>query len=125
MWQNFVYEAQCWYGCEEFLSGVGSIWQRLCEVCAVRCSLMMLAHAAGGQLGGWLGDVAAGRVPNAGRVIICQFSVAAGESFQKLLITLRSCLICATAPRSESPSVSLHPSWCSIGCGKLISLDAL
>lgn len=41
-------------------------------------SLMMLAHAGGGQFGGWLGDVAARHFPNAGRVIVCQFSVAAG-----------------------------------------------
>lgn len=43
-------------------------------------SLMMLAHALGGQLGGWLGDLAAHALPKAGRVIICQFSVAAGVS---------------------------------------------
>ena len=39
---------------------------------------MMLAHALGGQLGGWLGDVAAVRLPHAGRIIVCQFSVASG-----------------------------------------------
>ena len=41
-------------------------------------SLMMLAHAGGGQFGGWLGDVASRWLPNAGRIIVCQVSVVAG-----------------------------------------------
>lgn len=42
-------------------------------------SMGMLAHAAGGQLGGYVGDLAAGRAPKAGRIFICQLSVVAGE----------------------------------------------
>ncbi len=42
-------------------------------------SMGMLAHAAGGQLGGFIGDYAAGRAPKWGRIFICQLSVIAGE----------------------------------------------
>ncbi|CAL8468475.1 g8015 [Coccomyxa elongata] len=49
-------------------------------------SLMMLAHAVGGQLGGWLGDVAAQRLPNAGRVIVCQVSVVAGAILTGIIL---------------------------------------
>ncbi|CAL5221386.1 g3569 [Coccomyxa viridis] len=46
-------------------------------------SMGMLAHAAGGQLGGFIGDYAAGRAPKWGRIFICQLSVIAG-----MLLTL-------------------------------------
>ena len=59
-----------------------TLYLQLLGLSPLRASLavsgMMLAHALGGQLGGWLGDVAAARAPRAGRIIICQFSVAAG-----------------------------------------------
>ncbi len=42
-------------------------------------SMGMLAHAAGGQLGGFIGDYAAGRAPKWGRIFICQLSVIAGD----------------------------------------------
>ena len=42
-------------------------------------SMGMLAHAAGGQLGGFIGDFAAGRAPRWGRILVCQFSVVTGE----------------------------------------------
>jgi hypothetical protein len=58
-------------------------------------SLMMGAHALGGQLGGWLGDLAAARAPHAGRVVVCQFSVAAGQT---PLARLTACLACCCAP---------------------------
>ena len=43
-------------------------------------SMGMLAHAAGGQLGGLIGDFAARRAPKGGRIFVCQVSVVAGES---------------------------------------------
>ena len=42
-------------------------------------SVGMLAHAAGGQLGGLIGDVAAKGAPRWGRISVCQVSVVAGE----------------------------------------------
>lgn len=42
-------------------------------------SMGMLAHAAGGQLGGLIGDAAARQAPKWGRIFVCQVSVVAGE----------------------------------------------
>lgn len=59
-----------------------TLYLQLLGLSPLRASLavsgMMLAHALGGQLGGWLGDLAAARAPRAGRIVVCQFSVAAG-----------------------------------------------
>ena len=37
-------------------------------------------------MGGWLGDVAARKFPNHGRIVICQFSVASGIPFTILVL---------------------------------------
>ena len=60
-------------------------------------SMGMLAHAAGGQLGGFIGDLAAGRAPKWGRIFISQLSVVAGVL-----------IIVHTDPHG-SPPVSLFP----------------
>lgn len=43
------------------------------------------ADAVGALLGGWVGDIAAKRYPNHGRVAVCQFSVAIGVPLSLLL----------------------------------------
>ena len=42
--------------------------------------LGMLAHAGGGYLGGYIGDVASRIAPRAGRIAVCQFSVLSGAA---------------------------------------------
>ena len=48
-------------------------------------SLFLGGSALGGLLGGWLGDVAAARLPNTGRIAVCQFSVFIGVPLSILL----------------------------------------
>ena len=40
-------------------------------------------------MGGWLGDVAARKFPNHGRIVVCQFSVASGIPFTILVLKVR------------------------------------
>ena len=54
-----------------------------------RADRPLQAQAFGGPLGGWLGDVAARKFPNHGRIVICQFSVASGVPFTILVLKVR------------------------------------
>lgn len=45
---------------------------------SILVSIFLGGTACGGLLGGWLGDVASARFPNAGRIAVCQFSVFVG-----------------------------------------------
>lgn len=44
-------------------------------------ALLLGSTAVGGLLGGWVGDKAASRYPDHGRILVCQFSVAVGIPF--------------------------------------------
>ncbi|KAK9793504.1 hypothetical protein WJX73_009675 [Symbiochloris irregularis] len=48
-------------------------------------SLFLAANALGALLGGFLGDRAASKYPQHGRILVCQFSVAVGIPFSLLL----------------------------------------
>jgi hypothetical protein len=56
------------------LLGISDFWA------SMMVSLGMGAHACGGLIGGWLGDVAARHYPNHGRIAVCQLSVVLGET---------------------------------------------
>lgn len=49
-------------------------------------ALFLGANAIGALLGGCVGDEAARRYPQHGRIIVCQFSVAVGIPFSLLLL---------------------------------------
>ena len=49
-------------------------------------SLFFGATAVGGLIGGWLGDHAAVRYPNHGRIAVTQFSVALGPIFALIVL---------------------------------------
>lgn len=54
------------------------------------------ATAVGGLIGGWLGDWAAVRYPDHGRIAVTQFSVALGPIFALLVLKVgcaRSCCL--------------------------------
>lgn len=57
---------------------------------SLQMALLLGSTAFGGLLGGWVGDVAAAKYPDHGRIAVCQFSVAVGIPFS-LLITKASC----------------------------------
>ena len=48
-------------------------------------ALYLLGGGLGGLLGGWIGDLAAQRFPNHGRIAATQFSVIVGVPFALLL----------------------------------------
>ena len=52
-------------------------------------ALFLAANALGALLGGFVGDRAAARYPDHGRVFVCQFSVAVGVPFSLLLFKVR------------------------------------
>ena len=53
---------------------------------SVLVSIFLGCTAVGGLLGGWLGDLAASRYPNYGRIAVCQFSVFAGVPLSLVLL---------------------------------------
>ena len=57
-------------------------------------SLFFGAVALGNLLGGWVGDKAASRFPNAGRIAVTQFSVFIGIPLSWLLVKVLSCQHC-------------------------------
>lgn len=52
-------------------------------------ALFLGATAVGGLIGGWVGDRAAVRHPDHGRILVTQFSVACGPLFSILLLKVR------------------------------------
>lgn len=48
---------------------------------SLQMALLLGSTALGGLLGGWIGDKAAMRYPDHGRILVCQFSVAVGIPF--------------------------------------------
>ena len=52
-------------------------------------SLFFGATAVGGLIGGWLGDYAAKRHPDHGRITVTQFSVALGPVFALVVMKVR------------------------------------
>lgn len=57
---------------------------------SLQMSLLLGSTAVGGLLGGWVGDKAAARYPDHGRLIICQFSVAVGIPFSIIVTKVYS-----------------------------------
>lgn len=49
-------------------------------------SVFLGCTAVGGFVGGWLGDLAAVKYPNYGRIAVCQFSVFAGVPLSLILL---------------------------------------
>ena len=49
-------------------------------------SVFLGSTALGGFLGGWLGDLAAAKYPDCGRIAVCQFSVFAGVPLSLILL---------------------------------------
>jgi MFS family permease len=72
------------------LLGISPAWA------SVAVSVGMAAHAGGGLLGGWIGDVAARASPRHGRILACQASVLLGMG--ATLLFLRG------LPRATAPS---------------------
>lgn len=56
---------------------------------SLQMALLLGSTALGGLLGGWIGDKAATKYPDHGRILVCQFSVAVGIPFS-LTITKAS-----------------------------------
>lgn len=48
---------------------------------SLQMALLLGSTALGGLLGGWIGDKAATKYPDHGRILVCQFSVAVGIPF--------------------------------------------
>ena len=48
---------------------------------SLQMALLLGSTALGGLLGGWIGDRAAMKYPDHGRILVCQFSVAVGIPF--------------------------------------------
>lgn len=53
-------------------------------------SVFLGCTAIGGFLGGWLGDLAAAKFPNFGRIAVCQFSVLIGVPLSLLLMKVQT-----------------------------------
>ncbi len=56
---------------------------------SLQMSLLLGSTAVGGLLGGWVGDKAAVRYPDHGRLLVCQFSVAVGIPFSIMITKVR------------------------------------
>lgn len=57
---------------------------------AALMALFLGGTAAGGLLGGYVGDIAAKRAPSHGRILVCQFSVVSGVPLSLLLLKVLS-----------------------------------
>lgn len=80
---------------------------------SLQMALLLGSTALGGLLGGWIGDKAATKYPDHGRILVCQFSVAVGIPFS-LTITKVSFF----APGSHDAFLSHHFS-CVLGHSQL------
>ena len=62
---------------------------------SLQMALLLGSTAVGGLLGGWIGDRAAVKFPDHGRILVCQFSVAIGIPFSLMITKARppSCSI--------------------------------
>ncbi len=56
------------------------------NACASLGRCVQPVQAFGGPVGGYLGDKAAYKFPNHGRIVVCQFSVASGIPFTILVL---------------------------------------
>ena len=57
---------------------------------SLQMALLLGSTALGGLLGGWIGDKAAQKYPDHGRILVCQFSVAVGIPFSLTITKARS-----------------------------------
>ena len=52
---------------------------------SLQIGLLLGSTALGGLLGGWIGDKAAAKFPDTGRIAVCQFSVFVGIPFSVMI----------------------------------------
>jgi MFS family permease len=85
-------------------------------------ALYLAGGGLGGLLGGWIGDKAAARWPDHGRIVATQFSVIVGVPFALLLFKVgrggsqwHRVAICAGAGFLASGQQPQHPEMKSVG----------
>lgn len=84
---------------------------------------------AGGLLGGFLGDWAAARWPNHGRILVCQFSVSVGVPGAVLLfkvvgLATAPCMLCSPCCTAATcTALALHIA--ARNCGSKLAADGM
>lgn len=86
---------------------------------SMQMGLLLGSTAVGGLLGGWVGDQAAARFPDHGRIAVCQFSVAVGIPFSLMITKVRFPTVLDRCCRQVCSKVGMHVTCSHTGQGLL------